>query len=800
MLRNIKTKKMKKLFFVLLAVCTSVIVAQQRKHTISGTLKDASNGETLFGATVYLKGTSLGTTTNEYGFYSLTAPEGTYTVNVSYVGYAPVEKQIQLNKNIKFSTELKEEGNVLDEVVINAEESKKVNLRSPQMSVAKFSAQTIKQIPVVLGEVDVIKSIQLLPGVTNAGEGASGFNVRGGAEDQNLILLDEAIIYNASHLFGFFSVFNNDAIKDVKLYKGGIPAKFGGRVSSVLDVRQKDGNNKEFKLTGGIGLISSRLTAEAPLFGDKGSFLVAGRASYANIFLALAKNENRVGFYDLNLKTNYQLDDKNRLYLSAYFGNDDVSFANSFFNAYGNLSTNLRWNHIFNDKLFSNLSAIYSRYNYDLQLEFVGLDWTSRIDNYNLKYDVDYYLNDKLKFDFGVSGIYYKFNPGEIRKLTPESEINPDNLDKKFAVETGVYASLEHKISDKLTAMYGLRYSYFNRMGNQTLNVYENDLPLVYNATLGIYERTQPIGETTYESGESIASFDNLEPRFALSYQLNDKSSIKTSYNRMAQYLHLISNTTSATPLDIWAPSGQFLKPQIADQYALGYFRNFKENRYSIEVEAYYKDVKNRVDYVNGAQLIAQNTIETEILNGKARAYGLEFLLRKNKGDLTGWIAYTLSKSGQQTLGGLAGGPGINNGNWYSTPWDRTHDLSVTGNYKYNEKWTFNANFVFQTGRPVTYPNGQFEYIPNLPIPTYSERNASRLPSYNRLDVSATLTPRKNKNRKWQAEWVFGIYNLYSRRNAASISFGVNEETGINEAERTSIFGITPSITYNFKF
>ncbi|WP_442266915.1 TonB-dependent receptor [Tenacibaculum sp. ZS6-P6] len=788
-----------RIYTIILLFFIPLLSFSQNKFTISGTLKDKANGETLFGATVFLKGTSLGTTTNEYGFYSLTAPRGNYTLSVSYIGYQPIEKGIVLNKNIKFNTDLSEDINVLDEVIISTEESKKVNLRSPQMSTTKISSQTIKQIPVVLGEVDVIKSIQLLPGVTNAGEGASGFNVRGGAEDQNLILLDEAIIYNASHLFGFFSVFNNDAIKDVKLYKGGIPAKFGGRVSSVLDVRQKDGNNKEFKLTGGIGLISSRLTAEAPLFGDKGSFLVAGRASYANIFLALANNENRVGFYDLNLKTNYQLNDKNRLFFSAYFGNDDVNFTNSFFNSYGNLSTNLRWNHIFNDKLFSNLSAIYSRYNYDLQLEFVGLDWLSRIDNYNLKYDIDYYLNDKLKFDFGVSGIYYKFNPGEIRKLTPQSSINEDFLDKKFAIEAGIYGSLEHKISKNLTAMYGLRYSYFNRFGSQVLNTYANDLPVIYNPTLGIYERAEPTGQVNYEDKESIASFGNIEPRFALSYQLNEKSSIKTSYNRMAQYLHLISNTTSATPLDIWAPSGEFLKPQIADQYAIGYFRNFKDNMYSIETETYYKTVKNRVDYINGAELIAQNTIERETLNGNARAYGLEFLLRKNKGDFTGWIAYTLSKSEQRTLGGLAGGPGLNNGDWYNTPFDRTHDLSVTGNYKYNNEWTFNANFVFQTGRPITYPNGQFQYN-GLSIPTYSTRNADRLPSYNRLDVSATLKPKNNKNRKWQSEWVFGIYNLYSRRNAASISFGVNNQTGANEAERTSIFGITPSVTYNFKF
>ncbi len=784
--------------FPLLIIMLSLQIFSQEKITLSGTVYDQNSNETLIGVTIYVPELKSGAMTNEYGFYSLTIPKGNYKIQVSYLGFSTQVTEVSLSENTTKDFKLIEESENLEEVVIETN-VEKLNIKTPQMSVNKLSAASIKKIPVVLGEVDVIKSIQLLPGVTNAGEGASGFNVRGGAEDQNLILLDEAIIYNASHLFGFFSVFNNDAIKDVKLYKGGIPAKFGGRASSVLDIRQKDGNNKKLKLTGGIGLISSRLTAEAPLFGDKGSFLIAGRASYANIFLALANNENRVGFYDLNFKTSYKLNDKNRLFFSTYFGNDDVSFQNSFFNSYGNFSANLRWNNIISEKLFSNLSAIYSRYNYDLQLEFVGLDWLSRIDNYNLKYDLDYYLNDKLKFDFGVSGIYYKFNPGEIRKLTPESSINEDVLDQKFAVETGIYTSLEHNISKSLTAMYGLRYSYFNRFGSQTLNTYANDLPVVYNSSFGIYERAEPTGQVSYGDKESIASFDNFEPRFALSYQLNEKSSIKTSYNRMAQYLHLISNTTSATPLDIWAPSGEFLKPQIADQYAIGYFRNFKNNTYDIEIESYYKTVKNRVDYINGAELIAQNTIEREILNGNSRAYGLEFLLRKNKGDFTGWIAYTLSKSEQKTLGGRAGGPGLNNGEWYNTPFDRTHDLSVTGNYKYNDKWTFNANFVFQTGRPVTYPNGQFQYN-GLSIPTYSTRNADRLPSYNRLDVSATLTPRNNKNRKWQSEWVFGIYNLYSRRNAASISFGVNNQTGANEAERTSIFGITPSVTYNFKF
>ncbi|KAB1153163.1 TonB-dependent receptor [Tenacibaculum aiptasiae] len=789
---------MKKFIFCVIFF-TSFLSFAQEKITISGTLKSETNGETLTGATVLLKGTNLGVSANEYGFYSLTVPKGNYTLIISYLGFTTVEKEVSLNSNLKLNFELQEDTSQLDEVVINSEGLKKTNIRTPQMSVTKLSTKTIKQIPAVMGEVDIIKSIQLLPGVTNSGEGASGFNVRGGAEDQNLVLLDEAIIYNSSHLFGFFSVFNSDAIKDIKLYKGGIPAQFGGRVSSVLDIRQKEGNSKRFALTGGIGAISSRLTAEGPTFKDKGSFLLSGRASYAHLFLKLANNSNSASFYDLNFKTNYKIDSKNRMFLSGYLGQDDFSLAKRFSNSYGNISGNLRWNHIFNDKLFSNLSVIYSRYNYALKLDMQGLDWKSNINNYNLKYDVGYYASDKMKFNFGLSGIYYQFNPGELNPLNEASGINSRKLDDKSAFEGGVYASLEHKITDKLTTMYGLRYSTFYRLGAQTLNEYQNDLPVVYNSELGIYERAEAIGEINYSSGKTIASFGNFEPRFALSYQLNNKSSLKASYNRTAQYLHLISNTTSATPLDVWAPSGKFLKPQLADQYALGYFRNFKNNMYSIETEVYYKTVNNRVDYIDGADLIAQNNIEREILIGEMRSYGLEMLLRKNQGNFTGWLSYTLSKAQQRAPGNASGGLGINNGNWYNTAYDRTHDVSFTGNYKLNEKWSFGSNFIFQTGRPVTYPNGQFNYQ-GLSIPTYSERNASRLPAYHRLDVSATLTPRKNKNRKWKGEWVFSIYNIYNRNNAASISFGQNATTGANEATQTTIFGIIPSVSYNFKF
>ncbi len=782
-----------------LILCCSISVLSQSKYTISGTVKDSENGETVFGASVFLEGTTIGTITNEYGFYSITATESDYNLVVSYVGYANASKKITLNSNQKIAIEITPESTKLDEVVVVAETSEQLDIKTPQMSVSKLKLGTIKKMPVVLGETDIIKSIQLLPGVTSGAEGTAGFNVRGGAVDQNLVLLDEAIIYNSSHLFGFFSVFNADAIKDVKLYRGGIPARFGGRVSSVLDVRQKDGNSKKFQLKGGIGVISSRLSAEGPTFKDKGSFLVAGRASYAHLFLQAAGEENAANFYDLNLKTNYNLNASNRLYLSGYFGRDKFNFGGNFNSEYGNASGNLRWNHIFNDRLFSNLSLIYSKYDYLLDFKSFEFDWVSSIRNYNVKYDLSYFESDALKFKFGINSIYYTFNPGEINPTGVTSSINALLLDKKRALENGLYVSAEHKISDKLTATYGLRYSLFSRLGGQALTEYENNLPIIYNETLGLYQEGTAIGETNYKSGKTITSFNNLEPRIALSYQLKDHTSIKAGYSRTAQYIHLLSNTVSVTPLDVWTPSGPFIKPQLSNQYALGYFRNLNNKTYSLEIETYYKTVDNRIDYVDGSDLIGQNTIETEILNGEVRAYGLEFLLKKNKGDFTGWLAYTISKAEQRTLGGASGGPGINNGDRYYASHDRTHDVSVTGSYKLNEKWDFGANLIYQTGRPVTYPDGQYTYE-GLNIANFSDRNANRLTDYHRIDVSATYVPNRKPDKRWKGEWVFGIYNIYNRKNAASISFGQNRETGANEATRTAIFGIVPSVSYNFKF
>ena len=791
---------MRKLITTIFVSLFTLTFFAQEKHTISGTVYDKKGNETLIGATIYFPDLSVGTTTNEYGFYSITISKGTHNISVSYLGFSDESKIIELNNKTSLDFYLSERSQALDEVVIQTD-IEKINIKSTQMSVNKLTSKTIKQIPVVLGESDIIKSIILLPGVTSAGEGASGFNVRGGAADQNLILLDEAIVFNSSHVFGFFSVFNPDVIKDVKLFKGGIPSKYGGRLSSVLDIYQKEGNNKDFKLTGGIGLISSRILAEGPLKKEKSSFLIGGRSSYAHLFLPLIDNDNKAYFYDLNTKVNFRLNKKNNIFLSAYFGKDVFGINNSFINKYGNAVTNIRWNHLYSDKLFSNLSLIYSDYFYGLILDFVGFEWDSGITNVNFKYDFNHYLKDNLKLSYGVNNIYTKFNAGEIFPNRDDSGIIPFKLTEKFANEFALYLEADHNISEKFSLKYGLRFSNFTRLGQDELNIYENDNPLIYNQQLQKYEPATATGSIGYKKNDILKSFNNFEPRLSLSYLLNSESSIKASFNKMAQYLHLLSNTSSPTPLDIWVPSGPFIKPQLLDQYAAGYFRRIKDGDFSLETEFFYKDVKNRIDYINGANLVANNEIETVILNGKSRAYGLEFLFRKNEGKLKGWLAYTLSKSEQLTSGRNISEPGINNGEWYNTPYDKTHDLSVNAVYELSSKWKFNTNFLLQTGQPTNYPVGQYEFQGlNVPIYNDNQRNANRLPTYHRLDLSATLTPVKNNNRDLQAEWVFGIYNIYNRKNAASIAFSRNTETSANEAIKTSIFGIVPSITYNFKF
>lgn len=789
-------------------ICVSLplLLFSQTKYTISGIISEASSNETLIGVTIAIPALRTGVTTNEYGFYSLTLPEGEYELQISYLGYQDLISTVSFTRDQKINFQLAEKAEELEEVVV-VENAEKLNISKPQMSVNTLAVKTIKNIPVVLGEADIIKSLLLLPGVSNAGEGASGFNVRGGAADQNLILLDEATIFNSSHLFGFFSVFNPDAIKDVKLFKGAIPSRYGGRVSSVLEIFQKEGNTREFKMNGGIGAVASRLLAEGPIIKDKAGFLIGGRASYAHLFLPLFNIDNTAYFYDLNTKLNYKINDNNNLYLSGYFGRDVFAISNNFENIYGNSVLNLRWNHLFSDKLFSNLSLIYSDFYYGLELNFVGFKWNSGIQNFNIKYDLKHYLSDTFQINYGFNGISYTFNPGKIVPNGPDSGIVEEQLIKKYANEFAAYVDVEQSLSEKLSLQYGLRLSHFIRRGQDEFNVYENDNPVIFDPFLLIYQEASPIGTINPKRKDRLATYTNLEPRIALAYTLNPDNSIKMSYTRISQYLHLLSNTSSPTPLDVWTPSGPFVKPQLLDQYALGYFRNIHDGKYSFETEVFYKDIQNRIDYIDGANLIANNAIEQVILNGNARAYGLEVLLRKNEGRFKGWLAYTLSRSEQRTpgrepfedTGRSDRETGINFGEWYSTPYDKTHDISLYGSYDLNKKWSFNTNFVYQTGQPTNYPVGKFEFQ-GLTVPFYGLRNKERLPDYHRIDIAATLTPKKNSGRSWQAEWVFSIYNLYSRRNAASVNFRRNQDTGTNEAIRTSIFGIVPAVTYNFKF
>lgn len=790
------SKRLLPLLFLFLFKIVSVHA--QERFTLSGTISEATSNETLIGVTVAVPELGTGTTTNEYGFYSITLPKGEYEVIISYLGFQDVRERINLDQNTKRDFNLTEEAEALEEVVVT-DDVERLDIRKPQMSVNSLTAGTIKQVPVVLGEADVIKSLLLLPGVSSAGEASSGFNVRGGAADQNLILLDEATVFNSSHLFGFFSVFNPDAIKDVKLFKGGIPARYGGRVSSVLEIFQKEGNSKDFKVNGGIGAVASRLLMEGPIIKDRTAFLIGGRASYAHLFLPLFDVDNKAYFYDLNTKINHRINENNSIYLSGYFGRDLFSIGDRFVNTYGNAVGNFRWNHLFSDKLFSNLSLIYSDYYYGLELDFVGFEWDSGIQNFNLKYDFKHYLNSKVQLNYGLQNIYYVFNPGKIVPNRPDSGIVEDQLTKKYANEAAAYIDIEHDITDNLSVEYGLRASQFNRLGQDEFYVYENDHAVVFDPFTSVYSGADPIDTINPGRGGSLKKYLNLEPRLSMSYNFNGDNSIKASYTRLTQYLHLLSNTSSPTPLDVWTPSGPFVKPQLMDQYAIGYFRNIKEGKYTFETEAFYKDLQNRIDYIDGANLIANNAIEQIILNGQARAYGLEFLFRKNQGRLKGWLSYTLSKSEQRTPGRTNLETGINQGEWYNTPYDKTHDLALYGSYDLNDKWKFNANFIYQTGQPTNYPIGQFEFE-DITVPYYGLRNKERLPDFHRLDVSAILTPRKNKSRRVQGEWVFSIYNLYSRKNAASINFRENEDTGRNEALRTSIFGIIPSVTYNFKF
>jgi len=763
----------------------------QEKYTISGYVKSASTGEEMIGATIAVPSLNTGVTTNVYGFYSLTLPEGSYQVRFSYIGYDDVIKEVTLTQNTQYNVELGESVNQLEAVEIEAEGSR-ANVESVEMSVNKIDAKTIKKIPALLGEADVVRSVLLLPGVSTVGEGSTGFNVRGGGIDQNLVLLDEAPVYNSSHLFGFFSVFNPDAVKNVSLIKGGIAPQYGGRLSSILDVRMKEGNQKEFTGSGGLGLIFSRLSLEGPIKKDKASFIIAGRRSYADVLAKPFLNDNLSGsqfyFYDLTAKVNWTMNEKNRFFLSGYFGRD--VFGSGFLFNWGNATATARWNHIFNDRLFMNVTAFYSDYDYafgvDEEDDSDDFTWSSSVVSSSIKPDFSYYINNNNTLRFGGQSIYYNFRPAEA-SFASGGVTNDISLPEKFGIENALYIQNEQKIGSRLKVLYGLRWSQFSYLGEGEKQTYNDTIP-GFRKTL--------VDTEQFDDFESIASYMNFEPRLSINYSLNEFSSIKASYNRMTQYLHLISNTIASTPIDLWLPTTNNIEPQIADQVAVGYFRNFNNNAFEASAELFVKDFQNQVDYIDNADIFFNEELEGDLLSGDGRAYGIELYVKKNQGKLTGWVSYTLSRSERKV-------EGINNDDWYPSRFDRLHNLSVVGSYAYNDKWSFSANFVYSTGTPATFPTNRYE-IQGIVVPhnVDNARNNYRIPAYHRLDLSATLTPRKNENRRWQGEWVFSVYNVYNRRNPFAIFFQQNEEQ-INQTQaiRYSVIGnFVPAVSYNFNF
>ncbi len=771
-------------------------IAAQERFTVSGYVKDAADGEAIPGVNIAVSAMEAGTTTNAYGYYALRLPAGTHMVAFTFIGYDAIVRPVDLNQDQVLNIELAAAAIELTQTTVSAERVDE-NVGSIEMSAAELDIKTVERAPAVLGEADLVQTIQLLPGVTTVREGAAGFNVRGGAADQNLVLLDEAIVYNAAHLFGFFSVFNADITKDIRIYKGGIPAQYGGRLSSVLDVRQKEGNAKKFRGKAGIGVLSGRMLLEGPIAEGRGSYVVAGRRSYGDIFYnAFSSDNSTAHFYDVNFKGNYNINDNNRLFVSGYRGRDAFKVADIFGNAWGNTTTTVRWNRLFSRRLFANFTGVFSRYSYDSDTFTAGAEhnWLSHITNFKFKSDFFYSLTEGNSLNFGASSIYYGFTPANIKPIGKTSSVVAAKLDRQKAVEPSAYVSLDHRLTDFLSFQYGLRLSAFSRQGGQDLPVYRDNQPIVYNETLGRYEAGVIKSITSYENWKNVKSFTGLEPRVSARWSLTESSSIKASYNRTRQYIHLISNTTASQPLDIWRPSGPFVEPQTADQIAGGYFRNFRENVYEASVEAYYKKMNNLIDYFDGAHLTFNNNLETELLKGKGRSYGVELMVRKRTGRLTGWLGYTWSRTERQVPGLGGGDPGINNGEYYPANNDKAHDLTLTTVYALKPRWSLSTNFALSTGTPTTFPISRYEFA-NFTVPQYETRNGARLPAYHRLDLGLTYTTANDHS------WVFSIYNLYNRHNAATISVRQSEKDKlVTQAVQTSIFGILPSITYNRSF
>ena len=754
-----------------------------KSATISGFVRDARTGETLTGAAIYPKeNSSVGITTNSYGYFSLTLPLGDYTIIVQYLGYKTKAISLELKENVKFNIDLEEGSIALKEITITGEKNNK-NVVSGEL-ISKINVKEIQDIPVILGEKDILKTIQLLPGVTPAGEGNAGFFVRGGSVDQNLILLDEAPVYSPSHLLGFFSTFNSDAIKDITLYKGGFPAEYGGRLSSVVDIKMNEGNNKEFHVSGGIGIIASRLAVEGPILKNKGSFMISARRTYADIFLKLLPGKgadsipkkSTLYFYDLNMKANMQFTSSDRLYFSCYLGRDNFNLGGALGLSWGNITATTRWNHIFSDKIFSNTSMIFSRYSYNFNVA-VGvrnMNVVSEIQDWNLKEDLHYYLNSNNTLKFGFNSIYHTFVPS---KVDSTIFFHVRSMDNRYALENALYISNEQTFSPHLKATYGLRYSLFSSIGPGTIYTYDKVSDIV--------------DSTTYPKGKIFNTYGGLEPRLLLNYIINDSNSVKVSYARTRQYVHLLSNTTSTTPFDLWLPSNVNIRPEIADQYTIGYFRNFSNNLFETSVEIYYKTLQNQIDYRNGANLILNSKVESQLVFGKGWGYGAEFLIRKKYGKLTGWISYTISRTKRQFND-------INDGNAFLAKQDRPHNVAIVGMYELSPKLTFSATWIYISGSVVTFPSGRYVVDGNI-IPYYTERNGYRMPDYHRLDVG--LTWQRKRTKSFESNWNFSIYNVYARPNAYAINFqpDPNDPTRM-QAVRLSLFRFVPAFTYNFKF
>ena len=771
---------------------------EEQLFTISGKVYEKTSKEAIFGVNVYEGGLKSGTSTNQFGFYSLSFPKGTYRLVFSSIGYVTHIDTIQLTKDIIIDIELDEEDYLLDTVDIGDNEiaARREHIEDLNMSTVSVNPAIIKQNPPFFGESDPLKTMQLYPGIQNGGEGNTGIFVRGGAADQNLVLLDGAPLYNSTHFLGFFSIFNPEAVKEIEVYKGGLPAKYGGRLSSVVDLRTKEGNKKETILSGGIGNLASRLTFEKPIAGGKGSILLAGRRTYVDLLLKLVPDNtisrNDVSFHDSNFKLNYRPNNKNEFSFSGYWGSDKVILEKLFGTKWVNRTATFRWNHIFSPKLFSNTTFIASNFQAESDVSLVADEFGYLI-NYSLtdwgiKQDFTYFLDPYTQFDFGFEATYHRYLFGEILPSNPDSKVTPQSLDPNFALETGIYGSLEIDISPRITAQLGLRVSRFDNIGKASIYRYDTEDVISPNTTIdNIVDTLRLNGQGSYHH------YVGLEPRIALRYKLNTESSIKLSYNRTRQYIHQLSNTNTPSPVDMWAPVNPYIKPQIGDQLAVGYFRHILGNHIEISAESYIKYMQNQIDFKSQASLLRNDHLETEILSGEGLAYGLELLARKQAGKLSGWVSYTLSRSVREING-------INNGNPYPTSFDRRHNFVTVLTYKFTDRISLSANWVYASGIAYSFPVGKYE-INGVLVPYYTNRNGFRLPDTHRLDLALTVFREMNEERTNESSFSFSIYNVYARKNTYAFVFR-QEKDNPNKTETVKLFlfSIVPSFTYNFRF